>query len=129
MAFTPYSYDCGQMPPAEYFKLAESGDITIGQCMTVTGGKAALSAEPDYICLREEAGAAADTLVPLMHIGEGIVFEAPLGEDADSLVPGSLADVAADGLSIAATAEKANIIIVSMDGNKAGDLCRCRFVG
>lgn len=129
MAFTPYSYDCGQMPPAEYFKLADAGDITIGQCMTVTEGKAALSVTPDYICLREEAAAAADTLIPLMHISEGIVFEAPLAADAASLAPGSYADVAADGLSIAATTANKNIIIVSMDGNQAGDLCRCRFVG
>lgn len=129
MAFVPYSYDGGQMAPAEYFKLAEAGDITIGQCMTVSGGKAAVSVMPDYICLREEAGAAADTLIPLMHIGEGILFEAPLAEDAAGLAPGSLAGVSDDGLTIAPTAANQNIIIVSMDGSLKGDLCRCRFVG
>lgn len=129
MAFLPYSYDCGQMPPAEYAKLAAAGDITVGLCMTVSEAGAALSAKPDYICLREEAGAAAGTLIPLMHIGEGIVFEAPLAADSASLAPGSVCDVAADGLTIASTSANGNIIIVSMDGNQAGDLCRCRFVG
>lgn len=129
MAFLPYSYDCGQMPPAEYVKLASAGDITVGLCMSLTEDGAAPSAKPEYICLREETDAAAGTLVPLMHIGEGIVFEAPLAADAASLVPGGYADVSADGLSIAATTANKNIIIVSMDGAKAGDLCRCRFVG
>ena len=128
MAFIPYSYDCGQMPPAEYAPLASAGDITVGLCMAVTGDGAALSVKPDHICLREEKNAAADTLIPLMHIGGGVVFEAPLAADAASLAPGSLCDVAADGLSIAATSANGNIIIVSMDGTSAGDLCRCRFV-
>lgn len=129
MAFIPYSYDCGQMPPAEYASLASAGDITVGLCMALGEDGAALSVKPDHICLREEKNAAANTLIPLMHIGEGIVFEAPLAADAAALVPGSVCDVAADGLSIAATSANGNIIIVSMDGNKAGDLCRCRFLG
>lgn len=129
MAFLPYSYEGGQMPPSEYHKLAAAGDITIGLCMALSGGRAALSVTPEYICLREEQGAAADTPVPLMHITDEVIFEAPLATDAAALVPGSRADVAADGLSIAATGANGNIMIVSMDGTAAGDLCRCRFVG
>lgn len=128
MAFVPFSYEGGQMPPSEYHKLGEAQDITIGQCMTVKDGKATPSVTPDYICLRDEAGAAADTLIPLMHIGEGVVFEAPLAADSAALVPGSLADVAADGLSIANTTANKNVFIISMDGTAQGDLCRCRFV-
>lgn len=126
MAFLPYSYDGGQPGPAEYHTLASAGDIAIGLCMTVADGKAALSAQPDYICLREEHDAPAGTLIPLMHISADVVFEAPLGEDAPGLAAGSAAGVSADGLTIAASGSA--IVIVSMDGNRAGDLCRCRFV-
>ena len=128
MAFMPYSYEGGQMPPFEYHKLGEGRDITVGLCMTVTDGKAAPSVTPQYICLREELGAAADTLIPMMHIGGGAVFEAPLEKDSAELAPGSLADVAADGLSIASAGENRNVFIISMDGAAQGDLCRCRFV-
>lgn len=128
MAFVPFSYEGGQMPPSEYHKLGAAQDIVIGQCMTVEDGKAVPSVLPDYICLREEKGAAADTLIPVMHIGEGVVFEAPLAADSAALVPGSLVDVAADGLSIASTTANKNVFIISMDGTAQGDLCRCRFV-
>lgn len=129
MAFVPYSYDGGQMPPAEYFKLAAAGPISVGQCMAVSGGAAAVSVKPDYICLREDAAAGTDEPVPFMHISEGIVFEAPLAAGAASFAPGTLADVSADGKSIAATTSNKNVMIVSMDGTAAGDICRCRFVG
>ena len=128
MAFLPYSYENGQPCPFEYHKLASAGDITVGLCMALEDGKAALSAKPDYICLREEINAAADTLVPLMHIGAGVIFEAPLAAASDSLAPGSLCDVSADGLAIAPTGTNKNIMIITMDGTAKGDLCRCRFV-
>lgn len=128
MAFLPYSYENGQPCPFEYHKLAEAGDIQIGLCMALEDGKAAISAKPDYICLRDEENAAADTLVPLMHISADVVFEAPLAADAAALTPGSLCDVSADGLAIAATGTNKNIQIITMDGTAEGDLCRCRFV-
>lgn len=127
MACIPYSYENGQPVPVAYHALKTGGDIAIGQCMKLAGGGVSLSAEPDHICLRTEANAQAGALIPLMHIAGNIVFEAPLAADSAALVPGSVCDVSADGLSIAATASKGNIIIVSMDGSKAGDLCRCRF--
>lgn len=128
MAFLPYSYENGQPGPFEYHKLAETGDIAVGQCMKLEGGAAAVSAQPDYICLREEKNAAAGTLVPLMHVSADVIFEAPLAADAAGLAPGSLCGVSQDGLAIAATAENSNVMIVSMDGAAEGDLCRCRFV-
>lgn len=128
MAFLPYSYENGQPCPFEYHKLAQAGDIVIGLCMALEDGKAAVSAKPDYICLREEENAAADTLVPLMHIAPGVIFEAPLAAASAGLTPGSLCDVSADGLAIAATSANKNIQIITMDGTAEGDLCRCRFV-
>lgn len=128
MAFLPYSYENGQPCPFAYHKLASAGDITIGLCMALEDGKAAVSAKPDYICLRDEDNAAADTLVPLMHISADVVFEAPLAADAAALTPGALCDVSADGLAIAATGTNKNIQIITMDGTAKGDLCRCRFV-
>lgn len=126
MAFLPYSYPDGQPRPFEYHKLKSAGDIAVGLCMTLEDGKAAPSAQPDYLCLREETGAPGDATVPLMHIDRDALFEAPLGEDAPGLTEGSLAGVSADGLTIAASGS--TIMIVNMDGNQAGDLCRCRFV-
>lgn len=128
MAFLPYSYENGQPVPFEYHKLASAGDIAVGLCMTLADGKAAVSAKPDYICLREEENAAADTLVPLMHISADVVFEAPLAAASAGLAPGSLCDVSADGLAIASTTANGNIQIITMDGTGKGDLCRCRFV-
>lgn len=125
MAFVPYSYDDGQPRPSEYYKTGAAGDLTIGLCMALTEGEAALSQSPTHICLRTEAEAPAGTLIPLMPIDGGIVFEAPLAAGADSLAPGGTAAIAADGLSIAAGSGP--IRIVSMDGTAAGDLCRCRF--
>ncbi len=128
MAFLPYSYENGQPCPFEYHKLAQAGDIAVGLCMALTEGKAALSAKPDYICLREEKNAPADTLIPMMHISGDVVFEAPLAADSAGLAEGSLCDVSADGLAIANTTANKNIMIITMDGTAKGDLCRCRFV-
>lgn len=126
MAFIPYSYDSGQPAPSEYHELASAGDLYIGLSMTVSGDGAAVSKTPDYICLREEKGAAAGTLIPMMHISTDVIFEAPLGQDAPALTAGSAAGVSADGLTI--DPQGSALVIVNMDGTEAGDLCRCRFV-
>lgn len=128
MAFLPYSYDDGQPRPFEYYKLASAGDIEIGTAMAMTGGKLAPSASPTYICMRAEKGAAAETVVPVVRIDEGVVFEAPLAAEAASLKPGVRCAVSANGLTIAGASDSGKLEIVDMDGTAAGDLCRVRFV-
>jgi hypothetical protein len=127
MAFLPYSYDHGQPMPSEY-RAVEAGDVTVGLCMRMSQGRLKLSTQPDYIALCDKAGAEKGTVIPAMHITGDMLFEAPLSQDAASMQPGDLADVAADGLSIAPTKKIGNIQIVAMDGVAAGALCRCRFV-
>lgn len=128
MAFLPYSYDEGQPRPFEYYKLSAKGDIEIGTAMAITGGKLAASATPGYICMRTEKGAAADTVVPVIRIDAGVVFEAPLAAAAATLKAGARASVSSDGLSIGGAADGGVLEIVSMDGTAKGDLCRVRFV-
>lgn len=127
MAFLPYSYDEGQPRPFEYYKLSASGDIEIGTAMALADGKLAVSDAPEYICMRTEAGAAADTVVPVIRIDAGVVFEAPLAAAAATLKAGARASVSSDGRSIAAASDGGVLVIVSMDGTAAGDLCRVRF--
>lgn len=127
MAFVPYSYDDGQPMPFEYFKLAEDGDIQIGLCLALENGALAVSAEPDYLCMRDETGAAAGQTIPVIHMSDKVVFEAPLAAAGGSLQPGSAAGVSADGLGIDPAAGVKNMVILDMDGSEAGDKCRCRF--
>lgn len=123
MAFLPYSYDDGQPLPSEY--VTARAAVTVGVCGALTDGEFSASAKPTHIALADaEEGA----FIPTMRIGGGVVFEAPLAAASASLAPGSLADVSADGLSIAATTANKNIQIVSMDGTAKGDMCRVRFV-
>ncbi len=129
MAFLPYSYNDGQPRPFEYYKLSVAGSIEIGTAMALSGGKLAASATPAYICMRTEKSAAADTVVPVIRIDGGIVFEAPLAEAMTSLKPGARTDVSDDGQSIAKTTANSNIEIVAMDGTAKDSLCRVRFVG
>lgn len=127
MAFVPYSYDEGQPRPFEYYKLGAEGDIEIGTAMALTGGKLVSSATPGYICMRAEKKAAADTVVPVIRIDAGVVFEAPLAAEAATLTVGGRASVSADGRSIGGAAGDGILEIVSMDGTAEGDLCRVRF--
>lgn len=127
MAFLPYSYDHGQPLPSEYVPAA-AGDIEIGMCMAITNGRAAASAAPAFIALCHMPGAAADTLIPVMRVDGGTVFESTLSASAASLVPGSKAGVSANGLEIDPSATNKNIEIISADGTAKGDKCRCRFI-
>lgn len=126
MAFLPYSYDHGQPLPSAYIQSA-GGDVAVGLCLAVSGGTAALSVKPEYIALCDRAAAEGE-VIPAMRVTRDMVFEAPLHGAAAGLKPGSLADVAEDGLSIANTSAVKNVQIIAMDGTAAGDLCRCRFV-
>lgn len=128
MAFVPYSYDEGQPRPFEYYKLSAKGDIEVGTAMALTDGKLAASDAPTYICMRAEKNAAADTVVPVIRIDAGVVFEAPLAAAAAALKAGARASVSADGMSIAGAADGGVLEIVDMDGAAEGDLCRVRFV-
>lgn len=128
MAFVPYSYDDGQPMPFEYFKLANDGDIQIGLGLALENGALTVSAEPDCICMREETGAAAGQTIPVIHISDKVVFEAPLAAAAEALQPGSAAGLSDDGLGIDPAAGVKNIVILDMDGSEAGDKCRCRFI-
>jgi hypothetical protein len=127
MAFIPYSYDNGQPLPSQYVPAA-AGDVTVGLCMALSGGQLSLSKSPDYIALCDRKGVLAGQVIPAMHITGDMVFEAPLAADSKALKPGSVVDVASDGLSIASTSTTKNVQIISMDGTAQGDLCRCRFV-
>jgi hypothetical protein len=126
MAFMPYSYENGQPLPSEYMPAA-AGNVTVGQCMALDGGRLSLSVKPDYIALCDKNAADGES-IPAMHITEAVVLEAPLAADAPALKPGSLVDVAADGLTIASTGTVKNVQIISMDGTAQGDLCRCRIM-
>lgn len=127
MAFVPFSYDDGQPLPFEYFKLSADADLQIGLCMALEGGGLAVSAEPDYICMREEAGAAQGSTVPVIRVSGKAVFEAPLTAAGSALQAGSAAGVSGDGLGIDPAAAVKNLVILDMDGSRAGDKCRCRF--
>ncbi len=128
MAFTPYSYESGQPSPFAYLK-ASAGTYSIGLCAALSDGTAAKSVNPDYVIMSDAGTVAAGTVLPAIHITDDVIFEAPLAEASSALKPGSLVDVAADGLSIANTATNKNVQIIDMNGTAAGDLCRCRFVG
>ncbi len=128
MAFVPYSYDDGQMMPFEYYKLAAAGDVQVGLCMALKDGGLTASAEPGFLCMRDETAAAAGATLPVIRLSGKMVLEAPLAAAGAALTAGSLVGVSGDGLGLDPAAGTKNMEIVDMDGTAQGDKCRCRFV-
>ncbi|MCD8087806.1 MAG: hypothetical protein LUE22_04355 [Oscillospiraceae bacterium] len=127
MAILPYSFDNGQPMPWEYYPVAGGEDLYVGLGMAINDGQLERSATPTFISMREEAAPAAGTIIPVMRLTEGVVYEIPLESDCDGLQIGTCVGIADNGLTIAVGGEMMEII--GFDGEQAGDLCRCRIIG
>ncbi|MCD8322939.1 MAG: hypothetical protein LUC89_08660 [Oscillospiraceae bacterium] len=128
MAILPYSFDNGQPIPWEYYPVAGGEDLYVGLGMAVTDGQLGPSTEPTFISLREEEAPAAGTVIPVMRLTEGVVYEIPLNADSAGLQIGVHAGIADDCMTITPGLGEM-LEIVGFDGEQAGDLCRCRFIG
>ncbi|MCD8117864.1 MAG: hypothetical protein LUE21_12315 [Oscillospiraceae bacterium] len=127
MAFLPYSYDSGQPLPFEYYPVDGSGDIYVGQVMALSGGQLVPGNSSDYISMREESAPAAGTVIPVIRATQDAVFEAPLGAAAPGLRAGTTCSVSDDGMSLNLDGGS-SVVIIGLDGEGEGDLCRVRFL-
>mgnify|MGYP003296270513 CR=1 FL=1 len=130
MGFIPMKNEDGALAPYEYLPCSA---ITpkIGMALTQTNGNLAIASGttvPTYISMIE-CGAAveAGTLIPVIRVDKGTIYETVLSAAGTSLKLGNKVTIAADGLRATATTTDGVAEIVAMDGTATGSKVRVRF--
>ena len=130
MAFKIYSTDDGRVPGIEYLP---AGAIApkVGTALTISGGNLAIATgttKPKYISMCEAAATlTAGTEIPVIRVGEDMVFEAPLSVAGTSLKVGDKVTIATGGEQLTATTTDGVAEIVGIVGTAAGEHIRVRF--
>lgn len=128
MAFIPYSSDDGRVPAWEYIP---AGAITpkIGLALAYSAGKLAIATgKPEYICMRDETAAVASgTVIPVIAVSPGIVFQTQNTASLSSVKEGESVTLAADGMGITATTSSGVAKIVKKHGDAVGSEVLVKF--
>jgi hypothetical protein len=129
MAFTLHQSDNGAVLPWETMAAA-AGTYKAGQLLTVTGGRlaavtAARNTTAPYLCMGDIEAEAGDE-IPVTRISESFIYETTLSADTATAAVGGRLNIAAGGLQ--AGTGTGTFEIVALDGTKAGDTVRGRWV-
>lgn len=127
MSFIPYSTDDGRVPAWEYIP---AGAITpkVGLALAYNAGKLAVATgKPEYICMREEAAVASGTVIPVIAVSPGIVFQTQNTASLASVKEGEAVTLAADGMGITATTSSGVAKILKKHGDAVGSEILVKF--
>jgi hypothetical protein len=118
--------------PAWEYLPCEAITPKVGLCLAFDTASEQLevSDTPEYICMREETAAVdAGTLIPVIRITKGIVFESVLDAANEALTVGSLIDVDSTGLLVDADSSTDKVFqITYLEDVVADSIVRGRFV-
>lgn len=131
MGFIPLKNEDGALAPYEYLPC---GAITpkLGMALTQTNGNLAIATGttvPTYISMIEcGAAVSAGTLIPVIRVDKGTIYETTLSAAGTSLKLGSKVTLhASNGLQVTATTDSGVAEIVQMLGTTSGSKVRVRF--
>ncbi len=115
MAISIYQTDSGRVPGFEYMP-CDAITPKLGMAMKLDGGKlkkASGTDKPKYISMTErEAACASGELIPVVRVGEDIVFSAPTPSGFTAL-PGATVQISSDGCGLSASAGGAAEVVRS----------------
>lgn len=125
MGFIPHKNEDGALAPYEYHTASVA--TKVGEAMVFSSGKLAkcgADTAPEYIAMAE---AAANEIIPAIHVNGETIFAVPLSAAGTALKVGDKVTIATDALRVTATTASGVAEIVGMDGTAAGSTVYVRF--
>lgn len=128
--FLIHSIDDGRDAPLAYLP---AGAITpkVGLALTQSSGLLAVASgttKPSYISMTQRpAAVASGTVIPVIRVGDDMIFETVFSASASSVKLGDKVTIASDGLRVTATTTSGVAEVVGMDGTASGSAVRVRF--